>query len=84
MSYDNTNRFTLGKNTQKQSDKSPDYTGKIDIDGTGYYLNAWLQTNKNSGEKFFSGSVKAVQERIDEAKEAVNKPADFDDTDIPF
>ncbi len=37
MTYDNTNSGVLFRN-EKQTDKQPDYRGKVDIDGTEYKL----------------------------------------------
>lgn len=61
MSYDNTNQISLFKNNKKESDKHPDYTGTLNVDGREFYVDAWLNTIKNgqrSGEKFISGKVK--------------------------
>jgi len=93
MAYDDTNRFTLGKNkalvdpehAEKDKKNWPNYKGKINVDGRTYYLSAWIQTNKETGEKFFSGSVEAPQDAR-EAKPAESKAGydDFDDSSIPF
>jgi hypothetical protein len=47
MEYDNRNRGMLGRNTNKQSDKHPDYSGTINIDGRDYWLSGWLKEGKN-------------------------------------
>lgn len=75
--FDNTNSGALFKNDDKQTDKHPDYTGSINVDGTEFWLNAWLKTSKK-GTKFMSLSV-----RPKDAKAGKSKPAD-DDSDIPF
>ena len=54
--FDNTNRGSLFKNDKKETDKQPDYKGSINIEGTDFWLSAWLQTSKN-GVKYFSMSV---------------------------
>ena len=84
MEYDNTNRGVLFRNEKKESEKHPDFTGSIDVDGVDHYLSAWVKESKQ-GKKFFSLSVKA--------KDAVARPAmkqarqiveeDFED-DLPF
>jgi hypothetical protein len=89
--YDNTNRGVLFKNDRKETDNHPDYTGKIDIDGTEYYLSAWIKEGKNG--KFMSLSRgkstadKAEGKKSDkpEAKgKARQDREDFADDDIPF
>lgn len=41
MAYDNTNSGTLGKNRKPKSDRSPQYTGKINLDGLDLWLSGW-------------------------------------------
>jgi len=55
--YDNTNTGALFKNNRKETEKHPDYTGSINVEGHDYWLSAWLKTDKN-GNKFMSLSVK--------------------------
>jgi len=93
MSYDETNRFTLGKNkaltdpkhADKDKTKWPQYKGKINVEGRTYYLSGWIKENGETGEKFFSGSVEAPQDaRTDEKPPATAVDAGYDDSDIPF
>ena len=63
--YDNTNRGTLNKVRNKNSDKSPDYYGDINIDGVDKKISAWVRTNKNNGRKFLSLSVKDPDDQYD-------------------
>ena len=78
MSYDNTNKGTLGKNKDRTKDAQPEYKGQINIEGRDYWLSGWVKENKSTGEKFFSLAVKP--------KEVQAPPPldDFSDTDIPF
>lgn len=55
--YDDTNRGALFKNTKKESDTHPDYTGTINVDGTEYWLSSWIKKSK-AGQTFMSMSVK--------------------------
>ena len=55
--FDNTNRGALVKNEKKEAEKDSDYRGQINVDGTEYWLNAWIKTSKK-GVKFMSLSVK--------------------------
>lgn len=82
--YDNTNRGVLFKNDRKETDNHPDYTGRIDIDGTEYFLSAWIKEGKKG--KFMSLSRgKPTAEVIGQAKAAAQPQSDgFDDPDIPF
>lgn len=55
--YDNTNRGTLGKNRQPKNDKSPHFTGKVDIRGTVYWLAGWRQEDFMSDDHYISLSL---------------------------
>jgi uncharacterized protein (DUF736 family) len=57
MEYDNTNRGSLFKNDRKDDAKFPDYKGSINVDGTEYWLSAWIKVSKD-GNKFMSLSLK--------------------------
>jgi hypothetical protein len=75
--FDNTNRGVLfNERDKKQTDKDRDYGGSININGTEYWLSAWLRTSKK-GLRFLSLSVKP--------KEVESQPAQVDLKDeIPF
>lgn len=76
--YDNTNSGALFKNDNKESEKHPDYRGSINVDGTEFWLSAWLKTSKQ-GTKFMSLSVSPK-----DGKPAKGKRQDDDGGDIPF
>lgn len=78
MSFDNTNKGTLGKNKRKTQDTHPEYSGQINIDGVEYWLSGWVKTNANTNEKFFSLSVK----RKDAKPEPKAAPHEFVDSDL--
>ena len=59
--FDNTNRGALFRNDKATTDKHPTHTGKINVEGRDYYLNAWVKEGKKG--KFFSLSVKPVDEQ---------------------
>lgn len=78
--YSNTNKGTLGKARERKTDKHPEYTGKINVEGRDYWLSGWVREGKDG--KFFSLSVKPKDEQKAEQKPA----SSFDDLDasIPF
>jgi hypothetical protein len=39
--YDNTNRGVFFKNDRKETDKHPDWTGTLNVDGVEYWLSGW-------------------------------------------
>ena len=62
MAYDNTNRGVLFPEQEKKTDKSPDYTGKINIDGKDLRLAGWKQQSAN-GKVFLSLSVSEFEQK---------------------
>ena len=72
--YDNTNSGALFRNDKKETEKHPDYKGSLNVDGTDYWLSAWLKESKE-GKKFMSLSV---QPKDGQAKS--KQP----DEDLPF
>jgi uncharacterized protein (DUF736 family) len=56
MSYDNTNSGVLFRNDKKQSDKHPDFTGTMDVEGREYWLSSWVNESKD-GRKYFKMSL---------------------------
>lgn len=54
---------SLFKNTRKQSESHPDYTGSIMLQGKEHYLSAWIKESPKVG-KFFSISVGKVKEPV--------------------
>lgn len=77
------NTGTLFVNDKKQSDRHPDYTGTIIVDGRPYWLSGWKKQGKNG--TFLSLSVKPKDSAPASASARQPAPA-FDDLDdsIPF
>lgn len=82
--YDNTNRGALFTNSRKKSDKHPDLTGNIDVDGKEYWLSAWRKVS-NSGEKYLSISIRAKEDGgQQQQKRSKSEPPPFDADDPLF
>lgn len=60
--YDNTNSGALFKNTQKKTEKHPDYQGTVNVNGTEYRLAAWLKTS-GKGVRYMSLAVSENEQR---------------------
>ena len=50
---DNKNSGALFRNDKRETERHPEYTGKITIEGVEYYLSAWVNEMRN-GQKYFS------------------------------
>lgn len=84
--YDNLNRGVLFRDEKRRNDRSPEYTGNINIAGKEYRLSAWIKESK-AGKKYFSLSVASPSA----APKKEEKPAEplettmMDDLDeLPF
>lgn len=67
--YDNTNKGVLFENSNKKTDKHPDMTGKLNIDGTDFWIAGWWNESKK-GVEFLS---LALGDEIEEQEEAPKK-----------
>ena len=81
--YDNTNTGILARNSRRESDRHPEYTGSINADGVEYWLSAWVNEGKPggklAGKKYFRLSLQPKEQ----ARQASQGRQDFDD-DVPF
>lgn len=100
MAYDNTNRGAIFRNTKKEKETHPDYTGTINVEGVEYFIDGWLKETKTEPKKkFFSFSLKRKnkqsghqsapqQQRQQPPPQRRPPPPPIDDTpseeDIPF
>jgi uncharacterized protein (DUF736 family) len=83
--YDNTNRGVLFVNREKKTEKSPDFSGSLDVAGIQYNLAAWKKQSKK-GVTFLSVTVNKKPE-IEQHPTQVAKPMrekDPDPTDFEF
>lgn len=61
------NSGVLFKNDRKSTTKHPDYTGRITVNGTEYWLSAWIKEGQKG--KFMSLAVQPKDERKPEASD---------------
>lgn len=81
MGYDNNNKGVLFKNNKKETDNHPDYNGSINIDGTDYWLSAWINKDKN-GNSYMSLSRGAAKD--DQPGPSSQSMREDDSGEIPF
>lgn len=60
--FDNTNRWTLFRNTEKRTENSPDFTGELNVNGELFFLDGWVKEGKN--QRFFSGTIKPKKSKV--------------------
>jgi hypothetical protein len=80
--YDNTNKGALFINKRRTTDRHPNLTGKIDIEGVEYWISAWTNHKKSDGEKYLSLNVTPVEEKPVHKNTTSNMDDGSDD--IPF
>ena len=73
------NSGVLFKNDKKEQEKHPDYKGSIMVDGTEYWLSAWIKEGK-SGK--FMGLAVSPKDAQPPASKPI--PSNLKDDDIPF
>lgn len=75
--YDNELSGVLFKNDKDGNEKRPDYTGKVQVEGTEYRLAAWVKESNSTGNKFLSLKLSLPQEQAVPAG-ASSEADDFD------
>ena len=67
MAYDNTNSGIMYRNENRKTDKHPEFTGSINVDGVDYWLSGWVnegkQGGKMEGKKYFSLKLNPKEQR---------------------
>ena len=78
--YDNTNRGQIWKNDKQTTDKHPDFTGSINVEGKEYWVSAWKRKpDANPKAPALSFSIKLKDDAT-----TVSAPAVELDEDLPF
>jgi hypothetical protein len=85
--YDNTNRGSIWKNDKKETEKHPDFTGSLNVDGVEYWVSAWKRKEGAAAKApALSFQVKPKEEKrpvADKTRAGASRNADMDD-EIPF
>ena len=85
MAYDNTNSGIMARNERRDTDKHPEFTGSINVEGTDFWLSAWVNEGKPGGKlegkKYFS--IKLTRKEGGSAGRPVSDSS-FVSDDIPF
>lgn len=93
MAYDNTNSGIMYRNENRKTDKHPEFTGSINVDGVDYWLSGWVnegkQGGKMEGKKYFSIKLNPKEQRAPASSGGgyQTRPSSFSDdfeSDIPF
>jgi hypothetical protein len=85
MEYDNTNRGSIWKNDKKETDKHPDFTGSMNVEGVEYWVSAWKRKEAASpNAPALSFSVKPKEQQQPGPNSQSMRGDDFRDDDIPF
>tara|TARA_B110000902_G_scaffold162787_1_gene186186 strand:+ start:1463 stop:1732 length:270 start_codon:yes stop_codon:yes gene_type:complete len=85
--YDNTNRGAVWKNNKKETEKHPDLTGSLNVNGQEFWVSAWKrQAGANEKSPVLSLSIKAKEDSATsrQATASSGSSADNFDEDIPF
>lgn len=77
QTYDNTNSGAIFKNKYKESDKHPDLTGPLNVDGVEYQVAAWSNESDKLG-KYLSLKISKKEEKVATATSSSGS------TDEPF
>lgn len=63
MTYDNRNSGTLGKNRNPKSDRSPEFTGKLNLDGLNLWVSGWSKEDFMTNAEYISLALSRKDER---------------------
>lgn len=75
------NSGVLFRSDRKDNDRAPDYKGSIMVNGTDYWLSAWIKEGKSG--KFMGLAVSPKETQAQPVKQASKRVEDMD-SDVPF
>lgn len=85
--FDESNRGAIWKNEKKETDKHPDFTGSINVDGHDYWLNGWRRPPDASAKapamKFTVRRKDGKPQQQEQPRTQQQKRAEIDD-EIPY
>ncbi len=82
--YDNTNRGSIWKNDKQETERHPDFTGSLDVEGVEYWVSAWKRKpDANPKAPALSFSIRAKEQQPAAPAAAPVQDNGFDDS-IPF
>lgn len=77
-SSNKTNRGVLFRNDNRESDRHPEFTGTVNVEGKEYRIAAWVNESHKTGRKYFSLAISPKSEQQQKAAPAPQDP------DVPF
>ena len=54
MENNKNNSGALFRNDKRETEKHPEYTGNITIEGKEFYISAWVNESARTGQKYFA------------------------------
>ncbi len=83
--FDNRNRGSIWKNDRQESDKHPDFTGSLNVEGVEYWVSAWKRKPDASAKApALSFSIKLKEDKQATAKMAADAKSQGYDDEIPW
>lgn len=77
--FDNTNKVVIFKNSKKEKETQPDYTGTVNVEGKDYSVSLWIKEGKAG--KFFAGSIQEPFKKMENTSDKIRKE---NNSDLPF
>jgi hypothetical protein len=78
--YDDRDRGALFRNSKKESDNQPDYTGSLNVNGSDFWISGWINTSK-AGSKYMSLAIRSKDAPTDRKSGKADK---VDQTNASF
>lgn len=76
------NTISIFKNEDKKSEKSPDYSGNIELNGEKFRVALWVKQAKN-GKAYLGGLVSESEPKAAPAQKEVSTKKEYA-SDLPF